>query len=543
MKRYYKGLVYAGLLAILTGTNACTDLDETLYNEIDASKFYNNRQEILSAVLRPYTHANAWTAPTGQNGHWRITELSADQLAWPQKGRHGYDDAQWIRLHGHSWSYTENTVWNPYNLMFTGVGFCNNALGDFSRVDFAKVGVSETDKNAFIAELRVFRAYHYMKLMDMYGNIPIVTTVGTPTSPETRPRAEVFAFVEKELTESVDLLPNLEQKYIGRITKAAGYSMLAELYLNAEVWSGKARWDECIAACDKIISGQTGGLNGAPVLDADLVSTYSNTNNNSKEILFQLVYDAQLTSTRCGWNSDFYHFNQRYIYDGDNNGNNGVVVIPSAYDAFKDTDLRKKEWFLIGPQFYAADPTRPVLGTEEYKDRQLVFVKEIRRASENGTASSMITGEENSGARFNKYRPGRQSEPKYWSNDWSLYRLSEIYYNKAEALMRKSGGTATAEAVKLVNDVRKRAFSAADFEKEAYTTATLTLDEMLAERGREFIFEGKRRTDLIRFGKFVTASWWDHTPSGDQNKNLYPLPQRQLAANPNLKQNPGYPAQ
>lgn len=541
MKRFSISLGLAALFT-LTGLNSCTNLDETLYNQINSSQFYNNRQEILAGVLRPYTHANAWIAPTGQQSYWRMNEFSADQLAWPQKGRHGYDDAQWIRLHGHSWVFTENNMWNPWSLLFTGVGFCNSTLGDFSRVDFARAGVSDTEKAAFIAELKVFRAFHYMKLMDLYGNIPIVTTVGTPLSPPTAPRAEVFAFVEKELKENVDLLPNLSKQQIGRITKTAGYAMLAELYLNAEVWLGTAKWDECIAACDKIIRGETGGLNGAPALDTDLISTYNNTNDNSKEALFQLTYDYQATPTRCGWSGDFYHFAQRLIYDGDANGNNGVVVIPSAYDAFKDNDLRKSTWMLIGPQYQAANPSQPVLGTEEYRDKPLVFVKEIRRASENKTSSTMIDGEENSGARFNKYRPGRQSEAKYWSNDWLIYRLTEIYFNKAEALMRKNGGTATAEAVDLINSCRKRAFSAADFTTAAYTTATLTLPELLAERGREFIFEGKRRSDMIRAGAFATASWWDHRPS-DPTKNIFPIPQRQLAANPNLVQNPGYPAQ
>lgn len=539
MKRLHKGFVVAGALTVLAGLNGCTKLDETLYSQINVNQFYNNRQEILSGVLRPYTHANAWIAPTAQNSYWRLNELTADQLAWPQKGRHGYDDAQWIRLHGHSWAYTENNVWDPWRLIYTGIGFCNSTLGDFTKVDFVKAGVTDQDKAAFIAELKVFRAFHYMKLMDLYGNVPIVTTVGTPLSPPTATRAEVFTFVEKELKENVDLLPNLSKALIGRLTKAAGYAMLAELYLNAQVWTGTAKWDECIAACDKIIKGETGGLNGAPALDADLRSTYVNTNDNSKEALFQLTYDYQATPTRCGWNSDFYHFAQRLIYDGDANGNNGVVVIPSAYDAYSDKDLRKSTWFLIGPQFQAANPTQAVLGTEEYRDKQLVFVKEIRRASENKTSSTMIDGEENSGARFNKYPPGRQSEAKYWSNDWILYRLTDIYFHKAEALMQKNGGTATPDALELVNTVRKRAFATADY--VPYTAATLTSAELLAERGREFVFEGKRRTDMIRLKAFNTGTWWDHQPS-DPTKALFPIPQRQLAANPNLIQNPGYPA-
>jgi hypothetical protein len=216
-------------------------------------------------------------------------------------------------------------------------------------------------------------------------------------------------------------------------------------------------------------------------------------------------------------------------------------VIPSAYDVFKDNDLRKSTWMRIGPQFQLTDPSKPVLGTEEYRGKPLVFVKDILRASENKTSSTMIDGEENSGARFNKYPPGRQSEAKYWSNDWILYRLTDIYFYKAEALMRKNGGTAVPEALQLVNSVHNRAFKAADVAKETYTAATLTLPELLAERSREFIFEGKRRTDMIRFGTFTTASWWDHKPS-DKTKNLFPVPQRQLAANPNLVQNEGYPA-
>ncbi|RYF55481.1 MAG: RagB/SusD family nutrient uptake outer membrane protein, partial [Cytophagaceae bacterium] len=165
MNRSYKALLISGITLTLSGLSGCTNLTETLYSQINAEQYYNNRQEVLAAVLRPYTHANAWIAPTSQQSYWRLNELTADQLAWPQKGRHGYDDAQWIRLHGHSWSYTENNIWNPWSLLFTGVGFCNSVLGDFNRLNFAQIGVNDTDKAAFTAELRVFRAFHYMKLM------------------------------------------------------------------------------------------------------------------------------------------------------------------------------------------------------------------------------------------------------------------------------------------------------------------------------------------------------------------------------------------
>ncbi|MGN6511100.1 MAG: RagB/SusD family nutrient uptake outer membrane protein, partial [Chitinophaga sp.] len=143
-----------------------------------------------------------------------------------------------------------------------------------------------------IAETKVLRAWHYLKLMDLYGNIPIVTEVGEPASPANAPRAEVWAFIEKELKENVDQLPKLAPGLEGRVTQAGGYAMLAELYLNAEVWTGTAKWDECIAACDKIISGSCGSLNGAaPKLESDIMKPFATDNHTSPENLFQIAYD------------------------------------------------------------------------------------------------------------------------------------------------------------------------------------------------------------------------------------------------------------
>ena len=360
--------------------------------------------------------------------------------------------------------------------------------------------------------------------------------------PATNSRQEVFEFIESEMLAVLDDLPLLSEKEqnTGRFTRAAGYAMLATLYLNAEVWTGTPRWDDCIAYCDKLIKGEGGAAHGTMELDKDLVSTYSKDNStDSKEHILSLTYDYLASGLYCGWSGDFYHFNQKYINGGIANGNDGIVVIPSAYDAFADNDLRKKEWMLIGPQ-YDYKTGEPVVGTSEYSGQPLVFVKDIKRFSEGKTEeSTMYTGEENSGARFDKYKTGASGDPNYWGNDWVLYRLTEIYFDKAEALMRKNGGKATQDAVDLINACRQRAFSAEDWEKAKYSVATLTMDELLAERGREFIFEGKRRTDLIRFDKFGTGDWWDGKVS-DEHYEIYPIPYQQATLNPNLDQNPGY---
>lgn len=535
-----------GLAAMLCGSVSCTNLDEKVYSELVADSYYNNRTEVMTAVLRPFTHANAWAAPTGQLGYWRVSELSGDQLAWPQKGIHGFDGGQWIRLHYHTWTVEDDIVWNPWRLIFWGIGFCNNTISDLEKLDFNKIGMTDADKASIIAETKALRAWHYLRLLDLYGNIPIVTQVGEPAKPHTASRKEVWEFIEKELRENVEKLQPLGPSMVGRVSKAAGYAMLAELYINSQKWTGVVKWDECVAVCNKIINGEAGSLKGAaPALETDIVKPFTNVNHTSPENLFQIAYNQTKGKFRFGFHGDMWHYVQWQAYNAVDRGNNGIVVVPSAYDAFADNDLRKKTWMLIDtlkkhPTVRANEADSVVMATEEYKGKPLVFVKEIRRNSEGETgAGGMTRGEENSGARFAKYLPGTKDDAEFWNNDFVLYRLAEIILYKAEAIMRKNGGVANGEAVTLVNSVRQRAFLPTDWTSAAYTTATLTLDELLAERGREFIFEGKRRQDLIRFGKFTSATWWDHAASSAKAE-LFPIPARQIRLNQNLKQNEGY---
>lgn len=549
MKKDYNIIKYVVCIFSLLAINSCTKLDEKVYSRYVAENFYNSKAEVLSAVLRPYTHANAWSTP-GQNGWWRVGELSADQLAWPVKGIDGQDGGNWIRDHYHQWTNDDNAVWDPWNLMWWGLGLCNQPIENLEKRSLAQMGITQAEKDAYVAELKLFRDFTLLKITDLWGNVPIVTTVGELNVP-TKSRAEVFAFLEKDIKDNIDKIPALSSAMVGRMNKAGAYAMLVELYLNAAKWTGTARWDDCIATCDKIISGQGGGQSGTIALDQNIIDTYNPKNSiKSKEIILSITYDPPKGSSAPQWPGDFYHFNQKLINGSTRTGNNGVIVIPGVYDGFyKNTDLRKKEWFLIGPQ-YVYGTTTPVTGTQnrEYYLKPLVFVDNVRKNSSlqagqdpNTLPSNMTTGEENSGVRFNKYKLGLTTDvATYQATDWSLYRLTWVYFAKAEALMRKNNGSATAEAVQLINDCKKRAFSASDWTAEAYTTATLTMDELLKERGREFIFEGFRRQDLIRFDKFVSTAWWDHTPSNDKNRELLPIPNRQVTLNPGLLQNPGY---
>ncbi len=551
MKNYKKIILSCLVAAPLLLVNGCTKLDENVYDQLISDNFYNNKNEVLSAVLRPYTHANAWVTPSGQDGWWRPSELSGDQLAWPTKGRHGEDGGKWKRLHYHTWLSDDGPLNNAWSLMYWGMGLCNDPIENLQKRENSQMGITQVEKDAFIAELKLLRAFHYLKLMDLFGNIPIVTQVGVPAKPATVPRKDVFAFIEKEIKDNIANAPLHSKAMTGRMSQAGGYAMLVELYLNAEVWTGTARWDDCIAAANKLISGAAGGQNGAMGLDPNIFDQFKSTNELSKETIFSIAYEYKLATFEPSWTGEFYHFQQGPIYGGTRNGNDGVVVIPGVFTTYQDQDLRKRGWLSEGPQV-RFDNGQPNLasGGNEYSGLQLSFVDNIRKNKAGSTVSSMSEGEENSGVRFNKYKLGNQVagivngiavpiDPNYNNTDWNIYRLTWVYFAKAEAIMRKNNNVATAEAVQLINDCKKRAFSTIDFATRSYTTATLTTDELLAERGREFIFEGFRRDDLIRFGKFATSDWWDHLPSA-AFRTTYPIPQVQRTLNENLLQNPGY---
>jgi len=548
-----KSIIYTAFLMFMALASACTKLDENAYDQIPSENFYSNKNEVLSAVLRPYTHANAWVTPSQQDGWWRPAELSADQLAWPTKGPHGEDSGKWKRLHYHTWTVDEAGLNNAWSLMYAGVGYCNDPIAQINSRDISAMGITQQEKDSYLSELKLLRAFHYLKLMDLFGGVPIQTEPADPLNPvypSTSSRKEVFDFVEKEIKDNINNVPKLSRAQLGRMSQASGYAMLVELYLNAEVWSGTARWDDCIAAADKIINNEGGGQNGNMALDPNISDQFKNTNDLSKEVIFSIAYDFTRAKFEPSWTGEFYHFAQRDIYGGGRNGNDGIVLVPGVYSTYEVEDQRKLNWLLIGKQLKFADGVTPVQGTVEYAGKPLEFVDNIQRNSKGSTVSNMSEGEENSGVRFNKYKLGNsipgvvngvkvEPDPNYNNTDWNVYRLTWIYFAKAEALMRKNSGTATPEAVDLINACKKRAYTDAAWASKAYTTTTLTMDELLAERGREFIFEGFRRDDLIRFGKFTSGTWWDHTASS-AIRNLFPIPQRQRDLNPKLAQNPGY---
>ena len=584
------------MTACLFVTWSCTDLDETIYREIIAENYYQNEDEIRAAMMRPFVQ-NTQSISGFLKNVWILQELSADIVCFPQKGPHGYDGGDWIRFHRREYTTDERRCYNSWDQLYAGIGYVNSLLADFEKLDFAALGVTSFTKEQSVAELRSLRAYFYWILLDLFGNVPITTTI-TENSPASKPRSEVFAFVEQELTESIPYLSEDVVKSQGRISKWGAYAILAYLYLNAEVYTGTPQLTKCIAACDAI------NASGKFSIDTEWYTPFCKANETaSRENIFTAACDPIYAPDNT-WFQRFGHYSHQGGFGFKYATWNSTVTTPGFYSKFDPTDKRGYVGRLYGPQYkvnkynpdhsFDFDKSKPLLGTEEFKGFPLIMAERevILKAVTDGpgikvesvshpefteedlapvftfietdptliaTLQNLISinggveyefklsedylgernmdrGAENIGARSVKYEIDFDATTAGLTNDWVIFRLSRINFIKAEALMRQNGNVATDEVCDLINAVKERSYDEGTF--IPYTPATLTMDELLLEMGREFAYEGWRRVDLVRFDKFVKDyEWWDYTPNGKEYDNIFPIPHRRLNNNPNLTPN------
>ena len=502
-----KSILYMALSAVMLP--ACINLDETLYSSIGSDEWYTTEEECVLAMGSAY--ANLQYRGTSLWGWLGLECLTTDEAVVPIHDEGGYldNDGIWIQLHEHYFTPNQDPVNASWEVCFGTVSSCNQIIYQIENSP-----VSFEGKESMIAELRTLRAFVLYKALDLFGNIPIVLDFEDTSLPEQLTRTEAFGIIEKELCESYPLLQSqpTSQNY-GRCTKAVAFSILAKMYINAEKWTGNNRYEDAVAMCDSIIK-----LNYYS-LEEDYYKNFCIDNSSSREMIFALPYDRLMGDFGFQMHMYTLHWALRDKYNITADVWNGLCMTESMYDSFDDADLRKKGW-LIGPQ-YNNDGT-PVMG---YKHGPLVFDKHI---------SSIRNTPEGEGVRCFKWEMNEGL--KGWEtmdNDFALFRYADILLLKAEALMRKAGVSVSSdkEVLDCVNQVRARAFG-----NEDHNYDEITLDELLAERGRELAFEEHRRQDLIRFGKYGDA--WDFKEPSDRNKELFPIPSSALNANPNLKQNP-----
>jgi len=512
-----KKSIFIYSLVIFTMVLSCTDLDPEVYTEIVNDNFFKTEKQVLSAAGPAYLSLSHYPSVEGL---WGLNELTSDEILLPTRGIHWFNDGIYQRFHKHAWIPTDFIINNSWAQIYEGVTNCN-------RVIYIYEGIEEKSE-ALVSvtnELKALRGFYYYQLLDVFGDVPVVDSFDVPTgyAPAKNTRAEVFQFVEQELKVGIPLLNNIvDMSTYARFNRYAAFTLQAKLYLNAEVFIDKPMYDEVISACDSVI------LSGKYSLNNDYFDNFTIENENSPENIFVIPFsDVEAT---IAWDRIFnhylwtLHFTGTQTFNSEQGGWDGFCAVPSHYRSFDETDIRSAMW-LTGQQFsYTGDS---LFCNQEKLGQPLVYTVDL---------TSLENAAENEGARLAKY-DYTGAKNFQLANDFVVFRYADVLLMKAEALMRKNGGVATQEAVDLANQIRARAFP--EDNSKLYTTGTLTLDELLAERGREFAGEGLRRNDQIRFGVYNKPNGF-RTEEVGEKYNLFPIPQDQLNANPNLVQNPDF---
>ena len=530
-------LVVAGLGLL----GACTKLDNTSYNQIVASQFSPTTGDLSSLVGPAYGN---WRSLFLEfNGAYRVQETTTDETVTPGRPNGWVDDGSYRRLHQHNWTALDPTPGYTWGQAYAGITNCNRVL---YQVQQGQIPLT-TGKDQLVAELRVLRASYYYMLCDLFGNVPIVDRFDVEAGflPAQSTRAQVYAFIVKEITESLpQLSTTADASTYGRFNnKWAANALLAKVYLNAEVYSGTAQWTDCIAACDAIINS------GNFSLETVQANVFKTQNESSKEIVFAIPFDETYATGFRIHMQTLQPQNQQTYSAQSSMWGGGICAIPQFINSYNPADNRLKSTWIQGQQYSSSGtPLVGVFGATA--GLPLVFTN---------TLPSVIFGTEDDGFRVGKFEI-KQGVLADLSNDFPLFRYADVLMMKAEALLRTGQA---GQAATLVTQVRQRNFTA-NPSLATVTAADLALGSnypygpaannvvnpvqggadikygrMLDELGWEFAAEGHRRQDMIRFGVFTTKSWLTHTPNGAY-RTLMPIPQNVLNTNTNLKQNPGY---
>jgi starch-binding outer membrane protein, SusD/RagB family len=506
LKKY--SLLFAAAIALTT--NSCTKLDEKVYDQFSADGFPANEQQLSAVLGSAYSSLGSQNRGGIDNDYFFLQECATDEIMVPTRGTDWDDNGQWRELWLQTW--TKN-----HNIVDGGWGFCAFGLGTINRIEaqLKATTIVSPSKDQGLAELKVLRALYHWMLMDLYGKVPIVRDFSSdPNSLANKPRSEVFAYIESEINSALPALStNVNSTTYGRMTRYVAQTLLAKLYLNAQVYTGTAKWTECIAACDAVISSGKYSLNN------NFFASFAVDNfANAQEIILAVPTDKTLYgpgdfdgTTRMQLRT--LHYTHRATFNLGETPWNGFCSNADFYNKFNDPNDKRKAMFLVGQQFDATgapllDGATPVVLT--------------------ASVSSVGAAGRSEGARSIKYAPESGSR-RQQSNDFVIFRYADVLMMKAEATARNANNWNL--ALPIVNQIRARANAAA--------LVSITADGFLDERAREFAWEGWRRNDMVRFDKF-TAPKQDKPGVSPSFRNIYPIPQRRIDANAQLTQNPGY---
>ena len=551
------------IVAVLS--QSCTKLDEELYSQVTPSNFFKTEEEFISALGAAYTQFGNFAAGDPQS----LQVMTNDELTAPTRGQDWDDGGNWRRLHLHSWTKEDGVMSGAWNFGFNGVNTANRLIFQFTSL-VAGGQVKQDVGDAYVAELQAVRGFFYWQLIDMFGNVPLVTDFAkAEATPATVNRKVVYDFIIADLEGSVDKLSDkVDGTTYARMNKWAGKTLLAKLYLNAGVYTGTPQWDKVIAACNEVINS------GKYSLESNFFKNFNTDNSGSKEFIFAIPYDKVFFQ---GFNlhmQTLSYLNQA-TYNLTAQPWNGFCSLEEFYNSFSSTDIRKGEaGTLISPALkrgtfiagYQYDSNGALLKDDGYEKVDLParlpapFTKDpdgiLFNFGSIGTGKPQINelgpqAWRQAGVRVGKWEFA-MGNTENLSNDYAVFRYADVLLMKAEAIWRKTNNPTNVDALALVNQIRARAgvpdLTTLDG-KLSFDLAGATVGggELFNELGRELAFEKSRRQSMIRWDVFTDVNKWvlPYNNIGDAvvttpNTKLFPIHKDKIAANPNLIQNPGY---
>jgi len=485
---------------------SCFDVDEVVYDQFDAEQFYASPAGANVALANVYSHlAGNWGGvgyAGADNGWYDINSMSTDEQVIPHRTT-GDWELSFAQMHKREWLPTHSQINNTWNWLYRSVFSANLA------VDLLTNANAEPSK---IAEARVLRAFFYYLLLDGFGSVPFFTenTVTVDQMPQ-KSRQEIFDFVVSELTQSVDKLsPVRGGEYYGRFNKWAGYTLLAKLYLNAEVYTGVPMWEECLEACRRVSEGgftlHSGAESDTHPLGSSYFELFGDVLPESETILAlyteEGVVGRNIFTVRSFGGTDGLNILGYSAW-------NGTIVPENFVAKFPENDIRRRQ-FRYGPNPHGPQPAGFI-----------VYSTLVDNIDNPGAPP-------NAGIRNQKFWPAPPASSAGASNDFPIFRYADVMLMMAECLIRTDNA---ADAKVLIDQVRIRAGLDP-------LPANPTLEDVYIERAKELSWEGHRRQDMIRFGTFTNAHGL--IPAVPDHFKIFPIPTSALDANPNLRQNPGF---
>ncbi len=538
-----KSLTYRLAILIAISLFSCTKLDQNVYSVVTNENFWQTPEQISAGIAPAY--AQLTVIPNGNV--FDLNEATSDEMVVPARGADWLGIGEWIQLWQHTYTAETPEVVGAWADLYSGIGKINFILSIVDNINPAPPNLQSID-----AELKTLRALYYYWAMDLYGNVPLVTDFKTnPNTVTNSSTQDLFNFIESELKANVELISSeVGPGTYGRVTKWMAFTVLAKLYLNAQTYTGTPRWSDCIAACDSVIQS------GKYSLQPSYFDNFSQSNEGSVENIFVVPYD----NVNIGGNNfeaETLHYQSNLNFQLSSSPWNGYCINAEFYSHYDTTSVytvkgqntyrtyldSRSGQYLIGQQFavpYTFPPSTNVLYASQdanlkIKDAQtgklLSFYPNVTEIS-NPTDTFRLAGLRNIKYFPNPGTMGGQS------NDIAIFRLADVYLMRAEASLRN--GTASSTDLGYVNQVRERAYGGD--QSHDWTMGQLTLSNIFDERARELAWENVRRQDCIRFGTYGNARVPNKSADADAHWQIFPIPKVQHDANPNLKQNPGYPA-